>query len=288
LNQGSLFNSYSASKGVVSIICGIFFNLGILRDENIKISMLVDEFKSTALSDVSLKDLLSMRSGISFDASYNRANDTDLWQSLTFKRFGWSCCASNQNSSDVFPSRRVIEKWSTLRSQPGSRYYYSSFDTYLLCYVLEQTLGSSLAEFCQNHLWNPLGAEANAKWLVDDSGLPVGGEGLFCSSRDYMKIAFLMINNGTANGKKIVTEDWVSKMLKPYSREYETGSRDSFGFNTWLFQNGTYAFLGARGQGIFFNKQKNVALVHTGVEPHRSTGFRSRMFELWSQISSAT
>ena len=52
----------------------------------------------------------------------------------------------------------------------GTRFSYSSAETQVLGLVLRAATGRPLAEYLESRIWQPMGAEADATWLVDNAG----------------------------------------------------------------------------------------------------------------------
>jgi CubicO group peptidase (beta-lactamase class C family) len=55
----------------------------------------------------------------------------------------------------------------------GTKFSYASVETQVLGLVLARAIGRSVAECLEQKIWQPIGAEADATWLVDNSGQEV-------------------------------------------------------------------------------------------------------------------
>ena len=64
-------------------------------------------------------------------------------------------------------SLSAVRLFNTRYAPPGRRYSYSSADTVVLGLVLAGATQRTLAEYASEKLWVPLGAEADATWVVD-------------------------------------------------------------------------------------------------------------------------
>jgi CubicO group peptidase (beta-lactamase class C family) len=70
----------------------------------------------------------------------------------------------------------------------------------------------------------------NAIFEVDASGVFMGSSYLYASARDWARIGQLMLNGGTINGARIMTEDWVSRATTPNTSE----NQRAYGYQWWL------------------------------------------------------
>ena len=150
---------------------------------------------------------------------------------------------------------------------PGERWYYASAETFVLALVLREAIGQDIATYFSDKIWKPLGAEHEATWLVDASGLEVGYMGFNATLRDYGRLAMMMARSGVALGKQLVPAAWVQEMTRAHFLPSRTGRWYGYGYQTWIFPDldGTYAFQGVRGQAIFVDPSRQLVLVHLAV-----------------------
>jgi len=64
----------------------------------------------------------------------------------------------------------AVRKFNERVRPRGTRFYYASIETQVLGLVLTSALGRPVAEYLEQKIWQPMGAEADATWLVDRSG----------------------------------------------------------------------------------------------------------------------
>src|SRR5205085_12368547 len=70
----------------------------------------------------------------------------------------------------------------------GTRFYYASSETVTLALALRAAVGMPLADYLSEKIWKPMGAEADATWLVDAGGYEVGFVGLNATLRDWGRL----------------------------------------------------------------------------------------------------
>ena len=88
-------------------------------------------------------------------------------------------------------------------------------ETQVLGLVLRQAIGKSLADYLSEKIWQPMGAESDASWIVDKSGQEAAFCCLGATLRDFARLGMLLANDGVANGKQIVPKEWVREATQP-------------------------------------------------------------------------
>jgi CubicO group peptidase (beta-lactamase class C family) len=119
-----------------------------------------------------------------------------------------------------------------LEYEPGTRWRYSNLDSQLLGLVVERACGTRYAELLERRVWGPLGAGDASVWLDRDGGAAKTYCCVFATARDWARVGELLRNDGRANGKAIVTAQWVARMTSasPPSERY--------GMHVWLREGG--------------------------------------------------
>ena len=83
-----------------------------------------------------------------------------------------------------------------------------------LSLVLRAVTGMPLAEYLQTRIWQPMGAEADATWLIDKSGQEAGLCCFNAALRDYARFALLLAHDGVWNGRRIIPAAWIKAATK--------------------------------------------------------------------------
>ena len=63
-----------------------------------------------------------------------------------------------------------MKQFNTRRAAPGARFSYSSAETVVLGLVLAAATKRTVSDYAAEKLWQPLGAEADATWIIDATG----------------------------------------------------------------------------------------------------------------------
>src|SRR5205085_4384739 len=98
------------------------------------------DFNSGTASKVTIRDLLKMSSGTSWDESYS-----DLFSITTKAYYG----------SDL---QKLVHNEVKIINEPGKKMYYNSGDPQILAFVLEKATGKHVADYASEKLWKKLGA----------------------------------------------------------------------------------------------------------------------------------
>ena len=62
---------------------------------------------------------------------------------------------------------------------------------------------------CSEKIWQPIGTEADAKWLIDAEGFEVAHFGFNAVLRDYARLGRLLAHDGAWDGKQIIPAQWM-------------------------------------------------------------------------------
>ena len=154
----------------------------------------------------------------------------------------------------------------------GTRFAYSSAETQVLGLVLRGAVGWPVAEYRRDKIWEPIGAEADATWIVDRAGQEASFCCLNAVLRDYARLGLLLAHDGRVGDRQLIPEAWLhaattvpadSWHLKPYAATSFYG----YGYHTWIFPGPSrmFALLGAHGQAIFVDPASHLVLIHTAV-----------------------
>ena len=114
----------------------------------------------------------------------------------------------------------------------------------MLGVVLRYATGKSLSDYLQEKIWQPIGAEADAKWLLDAEGFELAHFGFNAVLRDYARLGRLLAHDGAWDGRQIIPAQWMidattvrpsDGYLAPGKAEREFG----YGYLLWLLPGGS-------------------------------------------------
>lgn len=152
-----------------------------------------------------------------------------------------------------------------IKHEPGEYYLYSNAGFYLLSVVLQEFLQEDLLTFVKRELFNPLGI-SDFKWEKYGHYL-AGATRLWLLSEDLCKIGELFLHQGKANGKQLMTADWMQKMLtiNHFTADVDTARasfrRYAYGYGIWLAKEPFYFGHGTDGQTLTMLPDKEMVII---------------------------
>jgi len=276
--------SWSMAKTVTSMLVGIALAEGRLRSIDDLAEAYVPELAGTEYGRTSLRHLLQMSSGVNFVEKYS--GDDDVMR-LALSTFVQSRQGGPGGVSAVTPFNE--------RGAPsGTRFSYASSETHVLGLVLRAAIGRPLTEYVEEKIWQPIGAEADATWLVDRAGQEAAYCCLNAVLRDYARLGLLLAHNGNWRGRQLIPAAWIEEATRvpadqAYRRPGIATTFFGYGYQVWIFpgERRMFALLGVRGQSIFVDPASRLVMVHTAVRKESAAGgSRAESLALWSALVS--
>jgi CubicO group peptidase (beta-lactamase class C family) len=276
-NDRHRFTSWSMAKTVTSLLVGIAIAEGRIRSVDDSASAYVPGLAGTEYGRTSLRQLLEMSSGVRFVEVYSGRDDVARLARDTFLQLG----PGGVDAVTPFNERAV---------PAGTKFSYASVETQVLGLVLRSAIGRPVADYLSEKIWKPMGAEADASWLVDRTGQEVTFCCINAVLRDYARLGLLLAHDGNWRGQQIIPAAWIAEATRVRPEQHlRPGVATPFfgyGYQTWIFpgQRGMFALLGVRGQAIFVDPAHRVVLVQTAVRKQPSGG-RTELGNLWEAVA---
>ena len=268
--------SNSMAKTILAMLVGIAVSEHDIRSVDDQAGVYVPELAATELGKTPIRALLHMASGIAFTEVYDGHDDNALLGQTLYTRGGPGPVAA-------------VAQFNTRVAPPDTRFYYAGVNPEVLGLVLTRATGMSLAAYLQSRIWQPMGAEADAKWAVDASGQGLAYGSFNATLRDYARFGRLLAQGGAWDGRQIIPRQWVMDATsRPGPALDATGPAPwGYGYLTWLLPGARHGFAleGVHGQRIFVDPATGLVLVHTAVRlaPTHDPG-ESELFALWNAL----
>ena len=238
-------NSFSIAKSIVSAALGKAILEGKIKSLDQKVTDFFPKLKGKFAKEVTVGDLSSMASGLSWDEKYYSP-----FSIVTRAYF-------DDHLKEVILGLSIKDK-------PGQEFRYLSGATQLLAMCIEKATGEYLSNYVSKHFWKPMGAENDALWQLDEAD--TGIEKAYCciasTARDFARFGKLYKQNGVWNGKQILPRSFVEKSLEP-----RFSDSPEYGYGWWLHQiNGKRVFYmrGHLGQFVIVLPEDDVIIVRLG------------------------
>ncbi len=239
---------WSMTKSWTNALAGRLIENGTLKLDQ---TNLFPEWEKDRRSEISLRNLLNMTSGISWDENYEEISDATEMLFL------------NENMiPDILDNQ--------LEFQPDTHWEYSSGSTNLIMAFFRDKLDpQEYLHMPHLLLFNPLGMES-AFIETDENGNFIGSSYGYASAHDWAKFGRLFLNKGkNPDGIQIVSEEWIKFSTTPANK-----NTLNHGAHWWLnVENKTFPDApedlfyasGFDGQFIYIIPSEELIIVRTGL-----------------------
>lgn len=248
--------AFSMSKSFTSALFGMAIDDGYLQGVEQPITESVPELAAAGFDVVHIHDLLNMMSGSSYVE-----DDNPFGEHVTLN-------FTPQLEQEILSFE--------MERPPGTLFRYKSGDNALLALALDRALGTeTITEYTQRRMWTPLGMQDDGMWTIDRAG--DGLEKTWCclaaTARDLAKLGRLYLNDGTWNGRQMLSSEWIKESTQvgqvpevAWPQEYSETGWWNYGYQWWLASReaGDYFALGKDGQFLYVNPGKDLIIVRLG------------------------
>ncbi len=254
------WTSFSVAKSVTSTLVGAAIQDGYIKSLDDQVTAYVPELKGAGYEGVTIRQLITMSSGVKWNEDY-----TDMNSDVA--KVGLSILEPGVNP--VVSYMRKLPREVT----PGTRFHYSTGETDLVGILVSNAVGKPLSQYLSEKLWAPYGMEQDAIWVEDVAGHERGGCCLSITLRDYGRIGMFILGGGKAGGKQVVPAGWTrdaTRQQLPLSAAHpEYGGYGYF----WLIKPGGegYEALGIFGQSITTYPKDKLIIVTNSAWPAADT-----------------
>jgi CubicO group peptidase (beta-lactamase class C family) len=193
---------------------------------------------------------------------------------------------------DDVPLRLAVRSYTMtpLLFEPGSKYQYSNAGINTAGRIIEVVSGTPYEDFMDKRLFGPLGMKDTTFWpgegqlkrlaksyrpnkektgleettvtaltypLSDRKRQPMPAGGLFSTAADVARFCQMMLNGGTFNGKRLLSESAVKEMT---TRQTAEGIKDSYGLG-WSVGDVTFGHGGAYATNMTVDTKRGLVTV---------------------------
>jgi CubicO group peptidase (beta-lactamase class C family) len=195
------------AKTVTAMLVGIAIAEGRIRSVDDLAAAYVPELAGTEYGRTSLRHLLQMSSGVRFREQYTGSDDVAKLVVNTYLLRG----PGGPSAVTPFNERAATA---------GTKFSYASVETQVLGLVLRAATNRPPAEYLESRIWQLIGAEADASWLVDNSGQEATYCCLNAVLRDYARLGLLLAHDGNWRGRQVIPRrgSWMRRRRAPINR----------------------------------------------------------------------
>lgn len=239
------WTSFSVAKSITSLLVGAALRDGFIRSMDDKVSDYIPQMKGSAYDDVSIRQLLTMTSGVRWNENYGDP-DSDV------ARF---------NNHQPEPGVEAIVSY--LRrlpreAPPGTRWHYSTGETNLVGILVSQATKKPLAQYLSEKIWSRAGMEQDATWILSRTGQEISGCCIQAATRDFARLGLFVLDGARIGGRSIVPEGWLAQATTTQVDIGRPGQ--GYGDLWWTHDDGSYEAKGIFGQGIFIDPKRRLVI----------------------------
>ena len=199
-NRFSLATSWSTAKSFTSALIGMVIDQGLISSVDDKACLYLSDWDCDevvclsldcpkARSEISIRDLLEMRSG------------------LEDENIGGMSIYSSTDNQLFFALNRLAVK------TRGTEFLYSNSDSMILSGILENTTGMTVKELAERDLFSTIGMTGD--WWSDKEGHTMTYCCIDATSRDFARFGLLFARNGMWEDTQVITQEWVTESTSP-------------------------------------------------------------------------
>jgi CubicO group peptidase (beta-lactamase class C family) len=220
------WTSFSVAKSVTSTLIGAAIKDGYIGGLDDPVTRYIPQLAGSAYEGVSIRNLLTMTSGVRWNEDYRDLNSDVAREGLSILEPG---------VNPVVSYMRNLPR----EAAPGTKFSYKTGETDLAGVLLANAVHKPLADYLSEKIWRPYGMEGDAIWVEDIAGEERGGCCLSMTLRDYGRFGEFVLGGGRIEGRQVLPPGWVADASSPHVKT------PPYGYFWWLLPDGFEA------EGIF-------------------------------------
>lgn len=267
LGPDDRWTSFSVAKSFTSTLVGAAIKDGHIKSLDEPVIRYLPELAGSAYDGVSVRQLLTMTSGVRWNEDYTDPN-SDVARML---------------SVPVKPGEDpVVAYMKTLprEAEPGTKWVYKTGETNLVGSLVANATGKTLTAYAEEKIVKPAGFAGDLFWMTDTSGRNIGGCCLSIRLSDYARMGQWVMEGG----KGSVEPGWFADATKEHAGVGQPGF--GYGYQWWTFPGGVYGAQGIFGQGIIILPYKKMVIAVVSNWP-KATGLRTQQVEFMNKVVAA-
>ena len=246
------WTSFSVAKSFTSTLVGAAVKDGYIKSLDDKITAYIPGLRGSAYDDVSVRQLLTMTSGVKWNEDY-----TDPKSDVALFNLQKPVAGEDITVSYMKTLPRDVPA--------GSKWLYSTGETNLIGVLVSSATGKTLSAYLSEKVWKPFGMEQDAIWMLGATGHEISGCCISASLKDYARLGQFVLDGGVAGGAKIVPDDWFAAAT---TKQADIGLPGrGYGYQWWTNDDGSFAAQGIFGQGIFIDPKRKLVIASNGNWP---------------------
>lgn len=272
--------TFSIAKTYLALLAGVAHERGLLPDVDEPVGARVpgigfDDPHNQAVTWAHLLQQTSEWQGTCFGVS----DQADHYRAVTFGK------APGGKKGDLRPLQA-----------PGTYWEYNDVRINQFSLALLHLFGRPLPEVFREAIMQPLGASDDWRWVgYDNAWVDVGGRrvqsvpggthwggGLSISANDQLKIGQLLLDDGLAHGRQILSKAWLQRMRTPCALA------PYYGYLVWLNHERSvfpsvpatsYFAIGAGSSFTWIEPTQRLVVIARWLDPAHANDFFGRVYQ---------
>lgn len=260
--------AFSVTKSFVGTLAAVLAAQGKL-DPNAQVVKYVPELKDSAYGDATVREVMDMTIAVKYSENYSDPKA----EIFDYARAGGMIPLPPNYSGP----RTFYEFLAKLQKEGehGKVFAYKTPNAEVLAWIVARASGQSMADLLSKEIWQKLGAENDAYFMVDSIGTASGGGGLNTTLRDLARFGEMIRNKGKFNGRQVIPEAAAVEVAKGGDKAkfapagYKTLPGWSYHDMWWHTENanGAFAARGIYGQSIYIDPKAEMVIVRYASHP---------------------
>ncbi len=258
VNMTTRTRTWSTAKSIAGTLIGMLVDQGRLDLDaplGFEWEPAVENPQNDPRNAITLRNALNMSSGLypvdSSGKEYATGSGLSYW--------------AGASSIHGMRNRGLIRK-------PGTFWDYENYDTLLAVYAMKQALGSDKVyqEFPRRALLDKIGMR-NTLISADRFHDFILSSQVYTNARDLARFGMLYQQNGTWDGERLISEDWIDFVRTPAPATKDRGN--FYGGQWWLVPDdrtdvpkSAYSTAGNRGQYVIVVPTHDLVIVRRGLD----------------------
>jgi CubicO group peptidase (beta-lactamase class C family) len=270
--------SFSITKSFTGILAAMLVANGQL-DEHALVAHYIPELAQSAFGNASVRQIMDMTTGLAYSEDYVNPQ-ADIWQHA---RAGGVLPAlpsvpTSSESDGKQAARSFYDFLKTVKPQGehGQAFSYKTVNSDVLGWLISRITQQALNDHVSATVWQHLGAEQDAYYTNDGTGVCFAGGGLNTGLRDLARFGEVMRCEGaSSSGHQIVPASVVNDIRAGADRAHfqQAGLATLGGWSYrnmwWVSHNahGAYMARGIHGQALYIDPTANMVIARYASHP---------------------
>lgn len=259
VNPITRLNVYSVSKSITSIGVGLACQEGLLNlsDPIFNFFPQIDfSGLDPRIKKVTVFNLLTMTTGLKNPLFF--ADDVERYKVKDWVRYYFT------NGKFVY--------------EPGTRFLYSTFNSYILSCIVEAASGATLVDYLTPRFFEPIGI-GNPDWLSCPMGHTMGAHSLMLTIDEMSKVGLFLLHKGNWHGEQVIDAKYLEDATKNQVSNAEGRTKFGYGYQYWVNPDyQSYRADGKLGQFIIVVPKNNLVVTVQSLE-------QKKLFkEVWNHL----